>query len=52
MVRGFQAAHSQTAAAVQQQAEALSPFVVTLTQMVAAPELQFAVLSGFTSGQT
>jgi hypothetical protein len=38
MVRGFEAAHSQTAAAAQQQAESLSPFVVTLKQMIAAPE--------------
>jgi hypothetical protein len=30
MVRGFQAAHSQTAAAAQPQAESLSPFVVTI----------------------
>jgi hypothetical protein len=29
MVRRFQRAHSQTAAAAQRQAEALSPFVVT-----------------------
>jgi hypothetical protein len=46
MVRGFQVAHSQTAAAAQQQAASLSPFVVTraytLKQMIAAPEKTIA----------
>jgi hypothetical protein len=39
---GFQTAHSQAAAAAPQQAKSLSPFVVTLEQMIAAPEKAMA----------
>ena len=46
MVRGFQTAHSQTAAAAQQQAQSLSPFVVGLPPQTTGKNERPSLLPG------